>query len=221
MFGHFLYNSPAHTDVYSVQLPGRENRRAEAPYTDLSRLLDDLENVLIPHIKDGQFSIYGHSFGGIIAFELVRRLRKQGIFPQHFFCSGTMAPQITLTWKNRDVLRESSISSNSEQKLLGLMSYVDDVDFVKQILPGLRRDMPLLMGYEYQEEAPLTCPITAFSALEDEVTLPEEMAAWSEQTISSFKQELVHGDHWFVSRNKDFILQQLNKVIASELCVCA
>jgi len=38
--------------------------------------------------------------------------------------------------------------------------------------------MLLLMGYDYREEAPLGCPIMAFSVIEDEVTLPEEMAAW-------------------------------------------
>ena len=116
-----------------------------------------------------------------------------------------MAPQTTLTWKNRDVLRETAISSNSEQKLIGLMSYIDDLDFIKKILPGMRRDMPLLMGYDYQDEAPLACAITVFSALEDEVTLPEEMAAWQMQTSVSFRQELVHGDHWFVARNKELI----------------
>ena len=124
-----------------------------------------------------------------------------------------MAPQITLTWKNRDVMRESTISTNSERKLIGLMSYIDDVSFVEKILPGMRRDMPLLMGYDYQQEAPLDCPILAISAIEDEVTLPEEMAAWKTQTSRAFRQEMVHGDHWFVSRNKDFI----GEVIAETL----
>lgn len=217
MFAYFLYDQPAGCDVYAVQLPGREDRSAEAPYVALPKLLDDLEGALLPLIQNGHYSIYGHSFGGIIAFEMVRRLRKRGMLPRHFFCSATMAPQITLTWKNRDVMRESTISANSEQKLIGLMSYIDDLDFVKQILPGMRRDMPLLMGYDYQDEAPLDCPITVFSALEDEVTLPEEMAAWATQTTAAFRQELVHGDHWFISRNKEFIRHQIDKSLAANL----
>lgn len=217
MFGYFLYEQPADCDVYAVQLPGRENRSAETPYVALPKLLDDLEIALLPLIEDGNFSIYGHSFGGIIAFEMVRRLRRKGKSPKHLFCSATMAPQITLTWKNRDVMRESTISANSEQKLLGLMSYIDDVEFVKQILPLMRRDMSLLMSYDYVDEAPLDCPITVFSALEDEVTLPDEMAAWSAQTTKTFKQEMVHGDHWFVSRNKEFIGAQIDKSLAKRL----
>jgi surfactin synthase thioesterase subunit len=136
MFGSFLFNPPADCDVHCVQLPGRENRGAEPIYTELPRLLDDLERVILPRL-DGPFAFYGHSFGGIIAFELARRLRRHGLMPRQFFCSATMAPQITQTWMNRDVMHESTISTNSEQKLIGLMSYIDDVDFVRKILPGI------------------------------------------------------------------------------------
>ena len=212
MFGHFLFNPPGDCDVHCIQLPGRENRGAEAIYTELPRLLDDLERVILPRL-DGPFAFYGHSFGGIIAFELARRLRRHGLTPRQFFCSATMAPQITLTWKNRDVMRESTISTNSEQKLIGLMSYIDDLSFVEKILPGMRRDMPLLMGYDYKLEDPLDCPILAISAIEDEVTLPEEMAAWKNQTSRTFRQEMVHGDHWFVSRNKDFIAELIAETL--------
>lgn len=218
MFNDFMYQAPEGTDVYAVQLPGRENRKDEPLYTDFSKLLDDLELAILPML-DGAFAIYGHSFGGIIAFELTRRLRNNyGKEPVHFFSSATMAPQMTVTWKNRDVLKQSAISSNSEQKLIGLMNYIDDLDYVKKILPILRLDMALLVDYDYTDDHKFDFPITVFSAIEDEVTLPEEMAPWSEQTSSDFRQELVHGDHWFVSRNKDFIREQIGKDL-SELVV--
>lgn len=215
MFAHFLYNPPRDCDVYCVQLPGRENRSDEPAYSELTPLLHSLEQAMLP-LLDGEFAFYGHSYGGIIAFEMARLLRaKHALEPCHFFASATMAPQITLTWKNRDVMRESTISSNSEQKLIGLMSYIDDLEFVKKILPGMRRDMPLLMGYDYRDEAPLACPITVFSAIEDEVTLPEEMAAWKAQTAAAFRQELVHGDHWFVARNKELIGTRIGQDLAA------
>lgn len=211
MFNDFMYDAPRGTDVYAVQLPGRENRKDEPLYSDFNMLLDDLEQAILP-LLDGDFAIYGHSFGGIIAFEMTRRLRNHyGKEPVHFFSSATMAPQMTVTWKNRDVLKQSAISSNSEQKLIGLMTYIDDLDYVKKILPILRLDMALLVDYDYEDEQPFEFPITVFSAIEDEVTLPEEMEPWKEQTASEFRQELVHGDHWFVSRNKDFIREQISK----------
>ncbi|RJE70884.1 type I polyketide synthase [Reichenbachiella sp. MSK19-1] len=217
MFNDFLYEAPEGTDVYAVQLPGRENRKDEPIYSDFSQLLLDIETAMLP-LLDGSFVIYGHSFGGIVAFELTRALRnKHGKEPLHFFSSATMAPQMTTTWKNRDVLKQSAISANSEQKLIGLMTYIDDLDYVKKILPILRLDMALLVDYDYADDAKFNCPITVFSAIEDEVTLPEEMAPWEEHTASEFRQELVHGDHWFVSRNKDFIRQQITQDLSLSL----
>lgn len=219
MFNDFLYNAPEGTDVYAIQLPGRENRKDEELYTNFYKLLSDLETAILP-LLDTPFVIYGHSFGGILAFELTRLLRnKYGKEPIHFFSSATMAPQMTVTWKNRDVLKQSAISGNSEQKLIGLMNYIDDLDYVKKILPILRLDMSLLTSYNYKEEQRFNFPITVFSAIEDEVTLPEEMRPWEEHTNAEFKQELVHGDHWFVSRNKDFIRQKISEKLQKMMII--
>lgn len=222
MFAHFLYNPPADCEVYAIQSPGRENRLQEENHTQLSALLSELETAFDRLMEDekqlgweGDIAFFGHSYGGIVMFELYRALRAGNkLLPVHFFSSATMAPQLTGTWKNRESLRESGVASNSEQKILGLLTYIDDLEFVKQILPGLRRDMPLLLSYEYQHDAPLSCPITVFSALEDEVTLVDEMTAWEAQTTHAFQQFVVHGDHWFVSRNKDFIGEKIAEVLA-------
>ncbi|BDD06935.1 SDR family NAD(P)-dependent oxidoreductase [Aureibacter tunicatorum] len=220
MFGQFMLEAPENTDFYSFQLPGRENRGEEKPYSDMQELIPDMAEVILP-LLDRPFAFFGHSFGGIVAFELIRYLRKHhGKHPVHLFCSGTIAPQLTGTWKNRDVISQTAIRSVSEERLFNLMSYIDDEDFVRQILPVMRNDMPLIMSYPYQAEEPLTCPITVFSAEEDEVVLALEMAKWEAQTNAEFRQEIVHGDHWFLSRNKDFVIQvlteELNKTFSME-----
>ena len=48
MFNDFLYEAPGGTDVYAVQLPGRENRSDEEIYTNFTLLLDDLEDAIVP-----------------------------------------------------------------------------------------------------------------------------------------------------------------------------
>ncbi len=213
MFNDFIYEPPKGADVYAAQMPGRENRSDEAFFERLEDLLEDLEQSILP-LLDGPFAFYGHSFGGIIIFELTRLLKKKhGLEPVHFYSSATMAPQMTYTWKNLDVMAQTTISSNSEQKLLGLMSYIEDMDYVKKILPIMRLDMGLLINYDFVEDDKFNCPITVFSAIEDEVTLPEEMTPWKEHTAVEFNQELVHGDHWFVSRNKDFIRDKLTETL--------
>lgn len=217
MFSHFMYNPPKNTDVLAFQLPGRENRSDEQPYEDVNLLVKDMAEAILP-LLDKPFIIMGHSFGGIVGFELIRYLRRHyGKQPIHLFISGTIAPQLTKKWKERDVISETAIFTNSEEKLLALMSYIDDVDFLKRILPIMRKDMPLIMNYLYTDEALFDFPVTGFAADKDEVVLDREVACWKEQTTAAFSLEVVEGDHWFLSRNKELILQRLSQALEGSL----
>ena len=215
MFSHFLYNPPAETDVLAVQLPGRENRAGEAPYQDMNQLVSDLAKVIRPWL-DKPFYLMGHSFGGIVAFELIHYLKEHfDIETEHLIITGTIAPQLTKVWRQRDSISRTAELSYSEEKLLSLLTYIDDVDFLKRILPVMRKDMPLIMSYHYWQRARLAASIAAFAAEEDEVVLVEEVKAWQEQTGETFTLEVVSGDHWFLSRNRERVAQRLQAIVAS------
>lgn len=219
MFSHFLYHAPANTEVMAFQLPGRENRIGEAYFEDVPLLIEQMASAMKPYL-DMPFIVMGHSFGGILGYELIRYLKTNfGQSPLRLFISGTIAPQLTKKWKERDVISQTAIFTNSEDRLLALMSYIDDVEFLKKILPVMRKDMPLIMNYQYHENGKLDIPITAYAADKDEVVHAHEVACWREQTTADFELEVVPGDHWFLSRNKDQILAKLSDMVRKELVV--
>ncbi len=211
MFNHFLYNQPEDTEVLAFQLPGRENRKNEAPYENMVVLIEDMAKAVLPYLEK-PYMVLGHSFGGIIGFELIRYVREHhGLEAKGLFVTGTIAPQLTKVWKNRDSISKTAVLSYSEEKLLSLLTYIDDVNFLRSILPVMRKDMPLIMSYVYQEKTLLDCPITAFAADKDEVVLIDEVGSWKAQTVGGFSIEVVPGDHWFLSRNKELIHQRLSE----------
>ncbi len=217
MFSHFLYNAPANTEIMAFQLPGRENRISEEYFEDVPLLIEQMAQAVKPYL-DLPFIIMGHSFGGILGYELIRHLKANySQCPIRLFISGTIAPQLTKKWKERDVISQTAVFTNSEERLLALMSYIDDVEFLKKILPVMRKDMPLIMNYQYHENGKLDIPITAYAADKDEVVHAHEVACWEEQTTAEFELEVVPGDHWFLSRNKDQILAKLSEVVNKEL----
>src|SRR5947209_4907352 len=67
---------PADVEVAAVQLPGREGRFREPAFTSLDALLDALVPALRPAL-DRPFAFFGHSMGGVTAFEAARRLRAE------------------------------------------------------------------------------------------------------------------------------------------------
>ena len=81
-------------EVCTVQLPGRENRLGERPFTNLEPLLE----ALLPHLRpslDRPYAFFGHSLGALVAFELARELRRYSLTgPVHLFVSALRAPSV-------------------------------------------------------------------------------------------------------------------------------
>jgi medium-chain acyl-[acyl-carrier-protein] hydrolase len=70
-----------HVEVCAVQLPGRENRMDEPPFTRFQDLVSVIAEVLPPFL-DREYAIFGHSLGALIGFEVARRIRQtNGITP--------------------------------------------------------------------------------------------------------------------------------------------
>ena len=213
MFSHFLYNPPVNTEVFAYQLPGRENRADEAPFEKMDMLIPEMATAMKPFL-DKPFVVLGHSFGGIVGFELIHFIQKQfDAQPLHLFVTGTCAPHLTQEWKKTETITETAVATNSTEKLLDLLNYIDDVEFLKRILPVMKNDMPLIMGYPYADKGLLEFPVTAFAADKDEVVTIKEVAGWKSQTTDDFELEIVDGDHWFLSRNKELILSRLEEAI--------
>src|ERR1700750_1830986 len=61
--------------ITAVQLPGRENRFAEEPYTSVEQAIGSLEPEL-DALANGtdDILIFGHSLGAVLAYELALRL---------------------------------------------------------------------------------------------------------------------------------------------------
>jgi surfactin synthase thioesterase subunit len=81
--------SMAGVEVCPVQLPGRWERLREPAFTRMEPLIDALAPVLLEHAGAAPFAFYGHSLGGLVAFELARRLAARG--PARLLVSGRAA----------------------------------------------------------------------------------------------------------------------------------
>lgn len=215
IFSYFLYNPPKDTEVTAIQMPGRENRISEGYYSNMSILITDLAKILSDYI-DRETILWGHSWGGVVLYEVAKYMRvHMNDKYRNLKClvvSGSIAPQLTSPWKERDSIKETARKASVE-KVLSTVSYIDDEEFVRNIYPIMQKDMKLLMTYDYKNEERLSIPIIAFGAKEDDVVLLSEIEQWKNQTTNEFKLHTVHGDHWFLSRNRAFIIDKIEEFI--------
>ena len=81
-------------DLIAIQLPGREQRIREKKITSLPELIQHLLVAIYP-LTDTPFAFFGHSLGGLVAFELSRKLAEEkNVTPQHLFISGFRSPDM-------------------------------------------------------------------------------------------------------------------------------
>ncbi len=159
--------------------------------------------------------IWGHSFGGIVAWEVIRRLREfHQREPIHFVVTGTAAPQRIHLWQKAQAKSCSRgwLRITARNTWFHSRAYVDDPEFFKSIVPLMRRDFPLLTSYRYQPDSPLNCPITAFAARQDDMVYTDEISEWSHHTNGGFELIEVDGDHWFLNRNRERIAATLQDI---------
>lgn len=196
-------------EVCPVQLPGREGRMREQPFTQMEPLIEALAQALEPFL-DLPFAFYGHSLGALISFELARHLRRQhGPTPVQLLVSGCHAPQLPMT--------DEPIHQLSDEEFVQALrrfngtpdTVLQDADLMRMLLPLLRADFAIYETYTYTAEAPLNYPIASYGGLHDFRASRESVEAWKQQTDHKFIFRMYVGDHFFIHTKRKILLQGL------------
>jgi len=201
---------PQNVEVCRIRLPGRENRFREVPFAELSSLVTVLAPVLKPYLSM-PYAFFGHSVGALVAFELVRQLRKQyGLVPAHLFVSGRGAPQIPDPDPPIHQLPDAEFMEELGRRYDGIPEAVrQNAELMEVLRPILRADVTLSESYRYTDETRLACPISCFGGLQDRSTKFEELNAWRAQTSGAFKLRMFPGDHFFMQSARKHLLRAL------------
>ncbi len=207
-------NLPSDIEVCALQLPGGIDRLGEQPFDKLTPLVETLARVLLPYL-DKPFAFYGHSLGALLSFELARHLRREnGKIPAHLFIGARHAPQLPYP--------HSSVADLSDSELLEKTYLIDlpeslqqNTELMRLLLPSLKVGGLMVENYIYSEEEPLDCPISAFGGMQDKVITQEHLSAWREQTRSTFKLQMLPGNHVFLHSDKELLLQAISGELVS------
>lgn len=208
-------------EVVPIHLPGREARMAERPFDRIGPLVVALADSLGPQLEVGcPFALFGHSMGALIVFELARELRRRDApLPVHLFASGARAPQMpdrhppTYDLGDREFLQALQRWDGLPQPLL------DHDELMRLLLPTMRADLRLVEMYQYREESPLTCPITAYAGRDDPMIVREEVMGWAHQTAGPFAAQFFAGGHFFLAEQRSLLLDSIGKRLALSLMV--
>lgn len=189
---------PETIELVAVQLPGHGHRVRETPIANFSELLDPLAGGVRPAL-DRPFALMGHSMGALLAWELARRCRDEGIEPRALFVSGRNAPQWTDGSERLTALDDAELVDRIRQLNCTPEAVLQNAELMQLSLPVLRADFGVVESFTYRSAPPLRCPLTALGGLRDPQTDPVGLEAWGELTQGRFTLRQVPGDHFFIA----------------------
>lgn len=158
---------PSEIELRPVRLPGRERRFNEPCYREAIPLVQASASGLEPYL-DLPFAFFGHSMGALLAFELVRELRRRG--GRDPFCllvSGHSAPQLPLSGPPLHKLPEPALIDELRRYGGTPETVLAHREFMELFIPVIRADFAINETYIHIPEPPLDCVIHAFGGETD------------------------------------------------------
>ncbi len=200
-------------ETVAIQLPGRGHRMGEAHLDRMDDIVESVANAIRPFLDGRPLAFFGHSMGGLVAFELARALRE--LTPvAHVFVSACRGPRETRSGPARHLLGDRDLIA----ELRALGGTPDEVlrneELLQLVLPVLRKDFAAIDTYAYREATPLTCPITAFGGLADRTVDREGLLRWSLETTGPFRLHTFPGDHFFIGPSRLDVTRVIDESLA-------
>lgn len=186
-------------DVVPVELPGRERRIDEAPFTDVGTAVSGLLPEILRSLPSGDpVALFGHSMGAVLAYETARALLARGTRVARLFVSGSPGP-----WPGRDTsasgLDDDLFLARVEEFAGYRDAVLDSPDLRALVLPILRADVQMHENYRPARGDPFPVPITSIRGMDDKLVSSRQAELWREFTSAGFDTEQIPGGHMYLT----------------------
>lgn len=204
---------PVDIQICPVELPARAARINDSMPPSVTELVDRFLEESASYL-DRPFSVFGHSLGALISFELIRAMQdRRMLSPARFFASACQAPQVFRRPRPIHQLADSEFV----QALREIDGTPDEVlghqELLRVLLPMLRADFRLADTYRYVPGGPLACAITAVGGREDHSISRGDLVAWHSQTTGPFNLRMVSGTHFFLRHHGNKVAKMIATVL--------
>lgn len=199
-----------------LELAGRGYRSSESFYDSMDAAVDDMLKCIQEEVRNGiKYSIFGHSMGSIIAYELYYRLLDIGMhLPVHVFFSGRIAPTDTTSYDNTYMLPDEDFKN----ELIRIGGTPEDIfhnnELANYFLPIIKADYKMIGKHAYHKKNPeMECDISILNGKNDITAEIDKMDLWKETTNKTCSFYYFNGGHFYLNSYVNEITLIINKTI--------
>ncbi|KDO03573.1 thioesterase II family protein [Rickettsia tamurae] len=178
--------------------------------------LPSLIDLYIPEIlklSNKPFSLFGHSMGGLVAFELSRKLYfEHNILPQEIFISGFRAPCLPCISNLMHKMSKEEVFRKLQDMQALTLSGVN-IDIMEPFWPAIYSDFKICELYKYTKTTPLPCNITVLWGKDDHLIQQENICLWQDESCNKVSFYSFKGGHFYLEHEfLNIISIILNKI---------
>ena len=209
VYSDWITSVPDWLQICPVELPGRGWLWMKPLATSLVELARIISSAIYPYAH-GQYAIFGHSMGALLAYEVALNLKALG---RHDLCrlfiSGSRAPF--------RANKRSSISQLSDDEFLDHIrsmrgtpeEILTNPELMKLFVPLLRADFQMCEEYRVDRVQPLRCAVTVLGGEADEEVSEGDLRMWSRIIAGEFQCLRFPGGHFFIKDNKNDVISAI------------
>lgn len=224
---HLMYRDwpahfPAGWQVRIPDAPGRGPLDARPPVADTAALVDHFLDELGPELT-GPFALFGHSMGGVVAYELTRRLLAEGRTPPRWVgLSARAAPHPGGEAAGRHLLDDEAL----RRELLSMggtpPAVLDDAELWALFAPAIRADLRVAETWRPDPAAaPLPVPLSVYGGTRDTTSPPERLTGWAARSRHFLGLHLFDGGHFYFQNDPTALTAQITRDLRHALSLPA
>ncbi|MBB5638902.1 surfactin synthase thioesterase subunit [Pedobacter cryoconitis] len=198
-------------DFIPIELPGRGNRINEHILNDFIDAAKDLYLQILAKLNSSSFLLYGHSMGALLVLRIAHLLELDGHFPEAIVVSGNAGPGV-FSSKSRHLLPDDEFKN--ELKRLGGMpnEVLDNKELYQFVEPIIRADFEVVETCHLMKKLnPISIPI--YALMGDSESKVDKIENWRAYTLSTFKYQVLQGDHFFIYKHPLALSNVIKKAI--------
>lgn len=224
---------PDDVEVVVVMSEGRDPRRrvrGEVPPGSMAELvapaLEAIERVQAD--SPLPFSLFGHSMGALIAYEITVELERRlevspaaSPSPDRLFVSGRRPPDELHEGRRIHALDDDDFVDAMQQNYGGVPDLVrNEPDLLALFLPGLRADVQVFETYAPLTDRRVACPVRVYGGQDDKGPKPDLLTGWQRVAEHVISVRTFPGGHFYLNDVRPDLCSDISacwKEAASEL----
>ncbi|MFJ4526297.1 thioesterase II family protein [Streptomyces sp. NPDC088810] len=191
---------PSTCELIAPELPGHGRRLAEPPLPSTAAVVADL----LPRLGDHAtpLVLFGHSMGGLLAYEVAQALCALGTPPRQLVLSAMVPPDLLDGRANRELADDPDALLAHVARLGATPAEILASPQMRTlVLRPLQADFRLLGEARTTPVRPVTVPLHALAGAQDLVHPPAQVAAWQHHARHWQGLRVLAGDHFFPWRD--------------------